>query len=442
VPRILRHTLISFRDLLATAGPLLVLSLVLLAGAYFVLEPAPPRRVVLATGPEQSAYAEFGKRYAAELAAYGIEVVLQPTRGSLDNLRALRDPKREVDLGFVQGGASAAARVADEEHGGVPLVSLGSLFFEPLWIFYRRPAPLVDLRALRSLRLNLGARGSGTPGLMRKLLEANGIEREGLRATNLELTPAVVALLGGESDALAFASAPESPMVQMLLQTPGVRLLEFPQAEAYARRFPFLSPVELPRGVADLARDVPPLDVPLIATTTSLLAREGTHPALVQLFVQAAARIHGGAGWIARAGRFPTPQHTEFPLAQEAERYYRSGPPLLQRYLPFWLANLIDRMWVVLFSIVAVVIPLSRVVPPVYKFRIRSRVFRWYRQLRQIEERSSRKDAPAGELLAELERLESKARDIAVPLSHTDELYELRSHIALVRARLQRDLQP
>jgi len=441
MPRILRHTLVSFRDLLATAGPLLVLSLVLLAGAYFVLEPAPPRRVVLATGPEQSAYAEFGKRYAAELAAYGIEVVLQPTRGSLDNLRALRDPKREVDLGFVQGGASAAARVADEEHVGVPLVSLGSLFFEPLWIFYRRPAPLIDLRALRSLRLNLGARGSGTPGLMRKLLEANGIDREGLHTTNLELTPAVVALLGGESDALAFTSAPESPMVQMLLQTPGVRLLEFPQAEAYARRFPFLSPVELPRGVADLARDVPPLDVPLIATTTSLLAREGTHPALVQLFVQAAARIHGGAGWIARAGRFPTPQHTEFPLAQEAERYYRSGPPLLQRYLPFWLANLIDRMWVVLFSIVAVVIPLSRVVPPVYKFRIRSRVFRWYRQLRQIEERSSRKDAPAGELLAELERLESKARDIAVPLSHTDELYELRSHIALVRARLQRDMQ-
>ena len=324
----------------------------------------------------------------------------------------------------------------------MPLVSLGSLFFEPLWIFYRLPAPLADLRALRSLRLNLGARGSGTPGLMRKLLEANGVDRESLRATNLELTPAVVALLGGESDALAFASAPESPMVQMLLQTPGVRLLEFPQAEAYARRFPFLSPVELPRGVADLARDVPPLDVPLIATTTSLLARKGTHPALVQLFVQAAARIHGGAGWIARAGRFPTPQHTEFPLAQEAERYYRSGPPLLQRYLPFWLANLIDRMWVVLFSIVAVLIPLSRVVPPVYKFRIRSRIFRWYRQLRHIEERLSRNDAPAGELLAELDRLEARARDITVPLSHTDELYELRSHIALVRARLQHDLQP
>ena len=437
MPRLLRDTLISFRDLLATAGPLLLLTLALLAAAYLVLDPAPPKRVVLATGPEQSAYAEFGKRYAAELARYGIEVVLQPTRGSLDNLRALRDSKREVDLGFVQGGSSDAARMVDEQHGGVPLESVGSLFYEPLWIFTRGPAPLADLAALRGLRVNLGARGSGTPGLMRKLLEANGIDRDSLRASNLDLTPAVVALLGGELDALAFTSAPESPMVQMLLQTPGVRLLEFPQAEAYARRFPFLSPVVLPRGVADLAREVPPLDVPLIATTTSLLAREGTHPALVQLFVQAAARIHGGAGWIARAGRFPTPEHSEFPLAQEAERFYRSGTPLLQRYLPFWLANLIDRMWVVMFSIVAVLIPLSRVVPPLYQFRIRSRTFRWYRQLRHIEDRLSRAEAPPAELLAELDRLEAKARGIAVPLSHTDELYELRSHIALVRARMQ-----
>jgi hypothetical protein len=261
-----------------------------------------------------------------------------------------------------------------------------------------------------------------------------------MRASYLDLTPAVVALLGGELDAVAFTSAPEAPMVQMLLQTPGIGLFEFPQNEAYAHHFTFLSPVVLPRGVADLARDVPPRDVPLLATTTSLLAREGTHPALVQLFVQAAAEIHGGAGWISRAGRFPSPQHTEFPLAPDAERYYRSGPPLLQRYLPFWLANLVDRMWVVLFSIIAVLIPLSRVVPPLYEFRVRSRIFRWYRQLRQIEDRLGRDDAPAAELLAELDRLEAKARGITVPLSHTDELYELRSHIALVRGRLRQPI--
>jgi TRAP-type uncharacterized transport system substrate-binding protein len=443
MPRLIRETLISARDLLAAAGPFIVVGLVLLVGAYYLLEPAPPKRVTLATGPEQSAYAEFGRRYAADLKRYGIEVALKPTRGSLDNLRMLRDPKADVDLGFVQGGSSEAVRPVDEEKGEFALVSLGSLFFEPVWLFYReetaRRLPrgtLTGLPQLQGWRVNVGARGSGTPGLMGKLLNANGVERDSLKRSNLDLTPAVVALLNKEVDALVFASAPESPMVQMLLQTPGVKLYEFGQGEAYARRFPFLSRVVLPRGVADLARDVPARDMELVAPTTSLVARPGTHPALVQLLVQAAAKIHGGAGWISPAGRFPNERNTEFPLAREAERYYRSGPPLLQRYLPFWLANLIDRMWVALFSIVAVMIPMSRVVPPVYRFRVRSRIFRWYRHLRQIEDRLARGAAPAAELLAELDKLETSAERIAVPLSYADELYSLRSHILLVRQRL------
>jgi len=193
----------------------------------------------------------------------------------------------------------------------------------------------------------------------------------------------------------------------------------------------------LPRGVADIARDVPARDLDLIAPTTALVAREGTHPALMQLFVQAAARVHSGPGWIARAGQFPSPQDTEFALAREAERYYRSGPPLLQRYLPFWLANLVDRMWVALISIVAILIPLSRILPPLYEFRVRSRIFRWYRHLRSIEDALGRRGAPAAELLEELEKLDAKAERIVVPLSYTDELYALRTHIALVRERLR-----
>ncbi|MEO8716684.1 MAG: TAXI family TRAP transporter solute-binding subunit [Burkholderiales bacterium] len=443
MPRVVRDSLVSLRDLLLTALPFAALAFALLVAAYLVLEPAPPGRTVLATGPEQSATAEFGKRYASELQRYGIEVVLRTTRGSLENLKLLRDKSQDVDFAFVQGGASESVRAVDEELAGAPLVSLGSLFYEPVWLFYRAAAAkklpqaaLGELAQLRGWRVSVGARGSGMPGLMGKLLAANGIERDELQRDFLEVTPAVVALLGGQLDALAFASAPESPMTQMLLQTPGVKLFEFAQAQAYSRRLPFLSPVTLPRGVADLARDVPSHDVPLIAPTTSLLAREGMHPALVQLFVQAAGKIHGEAGWLAGAGRFPTPQSTEFPLAREADRFYRSGPPLLQRYLPFWLANLIDRMWVVLFSIIAVLIPLSRIVPPLYRFRVRSRVFRWYRQLREIEERIDGGGADAVALLAELDRLEAKSGEITVPLSYTDELYALRSNIAMVRARL------
>ena len=443
--RVIGNALVSVRDLLVAALPFVLLALALLIGAYFLLQPTPPKRVVLATGPDQSAFAEFGKRYAEELKRYGIEVELLPTRGSLDNLRALRDPEQNIDLGFVQGGSSDSARMVDEDKEGEPLVSLGSLFFEPVWFFYRNEAAeklpqrtLSEPVQLEGWRVNFGSPGSGTPGLIKKLLTANGIAFDELHPSELDLTPAVVELLGGNIEALAFASAPESPMVQMLLRTPGVNLLEFPQSEAYARRFPFLSPVVLPRGVVDLGRNVPTHDVPLIAPITSLIAREDTHPALVQLFVQAASRIHGGPGWISRAGQFPTAQSAEFPLAPEAERYYQNGPPLLQRYLPFWLSNLIDRMWVVLITIIAVVIPMSRVVPPLYKFRIRRRIFRWYRQLRDIEERLAGGAVPAVDLLNDLDTLDDKIAHIAVPLSFNEELYNMRAHIALVRRRLRR----
>jgi TRAP-type uncharacterized transport system substrate-binding protein len=446
MPRVIRDTLISARELALTVGPFVLLAVTLLAGAYYLLKPTPPKRVVLATGSEQGAYAAFGKRYQEELKRYGIEVVLRPSAGSRENLRLLRDPKQDVQLAFVQGGSSAAQPTPEEEEAEkVPLMSLGSMFYEPLWLFYRaeiakkinREGVIRDFSQLRGLRVNVGVRGSGISGVMTRLLQANLMERDDIQRSNLDLTPGVVALLNGSLDAVALVSAPESPLVQMLLQTPGIRMYEFAQAEAYARRYRFLSAVTLPRGVADLSRNVPPKDLVMVAATTSLVAREDVHPALIQLFVQAAGRIHSGGGWISKTGQFPTPLNTEFSLARDAERYYRNGPPALQRYLPFWLANMVDRMWVALISIIAILIPLARVVPPIYQFRIRSRIFRWYRDLRQLEDDLGRKNADAAKLLLELDQLDAKVERIAVPLAYADELYALRSAIALVRKRLR-----
>jgi TRAP-type uncharacterized transport system substrate-binding protein len=442
VPRVVRETLISVRDLMVAWGPFIVIGLGLLVLAYVLLDPAPPRKVILGTGPEQSAYAEFGKRYAAELARYGIKVELRHTSGSRDNLRLLMNGKEAIDIGFVQGGASE--RLPEEKEGEEreQIVSLGALFYEPVWIFYRAESfkaakgGLTSLTGLRGKKVNVGARGSGTVGLTNRLLAANQVDRAEVQRSMMTDQEAVIALLGAQLDALVLVSAPEAPFVQMLLQTPGVKLFEFDRAEAYARRYAYISPVILPRGVAQLALDVPPRDLRLIAPTTSLVAREDTHPAIQQLFVQAAARIHSGPGWISRAGEFPTAAHSEFALSKDAERYYRNGPPLLQRYLPFWLANLIDRMWVALFSIVAVLIPLSRLVPPLYRLRVRSKVFRWYRNLRLIEVEMEEKERSREELLASLDRLEHRVASITLPLGYTDELYALRQHIDLVRTRL------
>jgi TRAP transporter TAXI family solute receptor len=435
----IRYTLLSLRDLAVSIGPFALLTLALLAFTYWWLDPNPPKRVVLATGPAQSAYDEFGKRYATALARYGITVELLPTEGSSANLELLRSG--QADIGFVQGGSADFGY--DEEES---IVSLGSLFVEPLWLFYREDAAqrlkqkptIANLSELQGGRVNVGTPGSGVPRLFATLLDVNRIDRQKMQLSELEQTPATVAFLDGELDALVFASAPESLMVQMLLQSPGVHLLDFAQSEAYSRRFAYLTPVVMPQGVVDLSRNVPAHDVRLVASTTSLLAGAKTHPAILQLFAQTATDLHGGGGWFSRAREYPSLEHSEVPLSPEAVRAIKNGPPFLQRYLPFWLANLVERMWLAMGLILALALPLSRVVPPLYAFRIRSRVFRWYAQLRSIEQRSQENDGPLllSELLEQLDALEEKVEQVVVPLSYTDELYALRNNIALVRQKL------
>jgi TRAP-type uncharacterized transport system substrate-binding protein len=445
----IRYTLISLRDLFVSFGPFIALGVVLLGAAYWWLNPNPPKTVTLATGPAQSAYDELGKKYVAYLKTNRITVKVVQTEGSSANLKLLRDGL--VDVGFVQGGTNELSETDQDS-----LETLGSLFMEPIWLFYReesaakllaaptsktKPIVTPTLSAITQLpgwRLNVGTEGSGVPRLMTKLLESNRVELKDIKLSTLDQTPAAIALLGGELDALVFASAPESLMVQMLLQTPGIKLMNLQQSEAYSRRFNFLSPAVLPRGVVDLALDNPAQDIQLVGPTASLITRNSTHPALLQLFTGATHQIHGMPGWFAQSKQFPNAQRDELPMAQEAERYLKNGPPLLQRYLPFWFANLVERMWVALSVIIVVLLPLSRILPPLYTFRVRSRIFKWYAQLRSIEDRDSPDPQVRTGLIDELNALDGMVEKIKVPLSHADELYALRSNIHLVRKKLLR----
>ena len=439
MPKTLSYTLISLREMLLSSSPFALLTVAVIALAYWWLDPTPPKTVVLATGPAQSAYEAFGRRYAQALEREGIHVKLLPSDGSSHNLALIRNG--QADLGFVQGGTADIG--ADDQEA---IVSLGSLFVEPLWLFYREararqqhPSGRLDgLSDLRGWRVNVGSAGSGVPRLFTTLLDINHLAEKDLRLSEMDQTPATVAFLNGKLDALVFASAPESPMVQMLLQTPGVKLLPFPQGEAYSRRLPYLTPVLMPQGMVDLANNLPSRDVKLVATTTSLLANADTHPAVLQLFAQTATELHGQAGWFSRARQYPNLDHSEVPIATEAERAIKGGQPFLQRHLPFWLANLIERMWLAMGLILALALPLSRVVPPLYTFRIRSRVFRWYAQLRDIEQRQEAGGAAVADLLREVDALEAKVEQVVVPLSYTDELYALRGNIHLVRKKLLR----
>ncbi len=491
MPRFIKLILLTIRDLLTSAGPSVILAVGLVAAAYVYLDPQPPKRVTLATGPDGSAYAGFGQRYAMALRGDGVEVELRPTEGAADNLRLLREG--EVDLAFIRGGL--ADPVADEEAG---LMSLGSLFYEPLWVFYRKPvvvdegaamaalavksgktagrprskspaaaapasAPTVATAAasakassaaapsnavgaasdrietldrFKGLRLSVDLAGSGVPEIVDKMLEANRIDSGDLVLSNLEPARAVDALLAGELDAVVLASAPESPLVQRLLRAPGIGLMDFAQSEAYTRLFPFLSEVSLPRGVVDLADDLPPSGVSMLAATTSLLSTDDTHPALRDLFARHAQRIHGGSGWFNRARDFPNTRTSELPVSPEGDRAINGSPPFWDRYLPFWASNLLERMWLVIGGLIVLLLPLSRIVPPLYTFQVRRRVFRWYARLREIESRMERGEGNRSEWLDEIDELDRVANGVTVPLSHAEELYALRSNIEKARRRL------
>lgn len=451
----LRRTLVlwvlSVRDLLASAGPVALIAAGVLVGAYWWLDPQPPKTLTLATGPSGSAYAEFGQRYAQALAREGITVKLLPTEGSLANLQALR--AGEADAAFVRGGS--ADPQADGEAG---ITSLGALYYEPLWVFYRpdalaappaparagraatpagpTAAPLTALAQLRGLRVNVEQTGSGVPDMMRRLLQANGLQPDDVRLSQLAPEAAAEALQGGLIDAMVLATAPESPLVQRLLPAEGIALMDVAQTDAYVRRFAFLQSVTLPRGVADLAHDVPPHDVGLLATTTSLLTREDTHPALRQLLAQAAQGLHSQSGWFHRARDFPNTRTSELPVSPEGDRAINGSPPFWQRYLPFWASNLLDRMWLVIGGLIVLLLPLSRVIPPLYTYRVRQRVFRWYARLGQLEARIDAGDGDRNDMLNELDELDRVASQITVPLAHAEELYALRNNIHAARKRL------
>jgi hypothetical protein len=199
--------------------------------------------------------------------------------------------------------------------------------------------------------------------------------------------------------------------------------------------------LDLPEGTLNLELNVPPYDLELIAATANLVARPDFHPALIALLLSAATEVHGKSSLLSRTAHFPTGAFSDFPLNADAQRFYKNGPPFLQRWLPFWVANWIDRIKVMLVPLLALLLPLSKVLPPAYRWRIRQRILRWYKALRRIdiELEAEQPDAKRlDRLSASLNEIERDVAQVEVPLGYTDQLYELRLHIALLARKLER----
>lgn len=400
--------------------------------AYQFVEPAPPDHLTLATGSSGGAYFEFGRRYAAILAKSGITLEVSETAGSVENLDRLQNNSAQV--AFIQGGIPHNGPAVAE------LVSLGSLFYEPFWIFVHANAGIATLRDLHGRRIAIGEEGSGTRAVALQLLQETGIVGSPTELLPLDASRGADALRAGTVDAVFYVASPRAATVSRLLHMSGVAPLAVDRAEAYVRLHRVYSKVILPEGVIDMANDIPRRDVALIAPAANLVARADLHPALVSLLLEAATEVHRQGGLFEEPGAFPSPKHLEFPLSAGARRFYENGSPLLQRYLPFWMANLVDRLKVMLVPLLTLLIPFARVLPPVLRWRERSKIYRWYRGLQAIDLRARSAKSPAefDACRAELAGIEPEATQIAVPTSYGNELYNLHLHIAHVRRLLDR----
>jgi TRAP transporter TAXI family solute receptor len=421
----------AWREQLSVVAPAVVLAVIAFVVALQWVEPAPPSRVVIATGRSDGAYYRFAQQYRERLDRERITLEIRETSGSVENIRLLEDAASGVDVAFVQGGTAAAAKTDR-------LVSLASLYFEPLWVFSRANPGPSDLRGLRGRRLAVGPEGSGIRPVALTLLAANGITERNTRLLPLAGLDAARALRRGEVDTVFLIASHESSMVKEMIGMSGLSLLSFPRAEAYTKRFPFLSKLVLPAGGLSLEADVPPRETLLLAPAATLVVRRDFHPALVDLLLVAAAGVHAGRGLFEAPKQFPSPDHLEFPLLHEAERFHRSGPPLLARYLPFWAATLVDRIKVLVLPLL-VLVPLARLVPPIYRWRVRSKIIDKYRDVVDVDLALGGRpsEAECDELLDRIARIEDDVRTLRVPLGYADAHYHLRNHVELVRAKVK-----
>jgi TRAP-type uncharacterized transport system substrate-binding protein len=413
---------------------ILIPAALLLGGIIFLasrfIEPAPPKSVAITTGGDGGAYYKFAQRYQTALKRDGIHLEIKTSAGSMQNLTRLRGATPEASIAFVQGGTTAP-------EDSNTMLSLGRMFYEPLWVFHRLPEAIDQLTRLQGKRIAVGPAGSGTRSVAAQLLGASEVKATNATLVEMPGKASAEALLAGEVDAAFFVAAPDAEIVQQLLRAPGIKLMSLSQAEAYAKRFPWLARIVLHKGVIDFAQNIPARDVELVAAVALIAVRDDLHPALQFALAQAAANVHKAPGIFNADSAFPQSQSTELPMSEVAERFHKSGPPFFQRYLPFWLAVWMDRLWVLLIPILAVLIPVVKILPDVYDWRVRKPLWRWYKELRTLESAMADHPEDHEKHLLEMQRIDEGVSSLPLPVTYSEAHHNLRSYVEYVQRRLE-----
>ena len=399
--------------------------------SFRFLRPFPPKTLIIATGMEGGSYTAFGDLYRQVLARDGIHVVLRPTSGAVENVKLLKDRSQAVVAGFIQG---TVGHIEESSN----LVSLGGLAYTPLWIFYRGKDTYEDLGQLQGKRIAIGPEGSGVRQFSLELLKIAGVTSPPTEFFDLPSGKVNQALLENKVDVVMTFAAPDNGLIWELLNAKGIKLMSMSQAEAYARRFPDLSHVVLPRGIINPGSRKPSAEVHLLSPTTNLIVRKDLHPALVYLLLKASVEIFGGASWVNKTGEFPTLTKQDDPISEQAQRFYKSGGSWFYAYLPFWAATFVERLILILIPVGMIIVPLIGIAPWIYTWRNRSKYYPWYRELRKLE-KEIQENRPIGNVEAyeaRLDRIEDAVSRIRTSVAFYDELFILKEHIQVVRLKL------
>ncbi len=399
---------------------------------WFVLEdffPAPPSKVTMATAFAGASFEYYGERYRERFARANVKLELRETAGAVENLRLLQNPHSGVQIAFMIGG------VSDGRHAP-GILSLGTIYYTPFWIFYTSIEPIDRLSQLKGKRIAVGPEGSGTRFSAEKILAKGGVNSETATFLPFAGLTAAAALKDGKVDVVWFSGGPDSEAAQFMLRNPNVRLMSFPMAEAFTRIFPGLVHLVLPQGVIDIEGPIPAHDVSLIATTNRVLVRSDLHPEIVHLLLRTMVQEHGEAGIFQRSGEFPTSTDPEYPVAASAVDFYKNGPSFLQRHLPLWLTTYVQRAIALLVAGIAIAFPLFSFAPRLYLWFWQDRVRKLYRRLRVVEEalQTELSVSQVEALQTDLENIDRAAR--ILPKRHSDLFFVLQNHISLTRTQL------
>lgn len=410
----------------------MALAIALIWIIYVLWGPVERKTVIITAGANGGIYQTFARRYAASLAQDAIALDVRTSSGAVENYQRLKDPNSPYDIGLVQSG-TGNARDAPE------LQTLASVSFEPIWIFYRGTPTIERLSQLTGKHIGIGQPGSGLHTVMLSLLSLHGVNRANTALEEFTAATAAKALRNGQLDAAAFIGAPDIPVIENLLQS-DLHLINMSQADTIVRRFPSLTKVIFPRGAIDLARDLPPQDITLLSTTALLVAKKTLPTEVAYKLLDAAIDVHGIPSFFADRGEFPNQHIEDFPISDDTRRYFKNGRPFLQKYLPFALANFIEQRFVILLPGIAVFFALLQTLPRLYAYRMRSRLARWYHEIKLLEDEMLATTMPdlhqRQAWQRELAVIDASVGELTVPEAFIRDTYALKHAIRMVADRI------